>query len=56
MISGDAATGFDALAVRLEQKAKAIAEAAARSSSLGARGDPLRWRSARLLWPLFTKG
>ncbi len=56
MISGDANTSFDALAARLEQKARAIAEAAARSSSLGKSANPARWRSARLLWPLFTKG
>ncbi|MEO7248108.1 MAG: hypothetical protein ABIW31_06600 [Novosphingobium sp.] len=56
MISGDASGAFDALAARLEQKAKAIAEASAQASALGKRANPSRWRNARLLWPLFTKG
>lgn len=47
---------FDALAMRLTEKAKAIATAATQSRSLALRTDPRRWRSALLLWPLFTKG
>jgi hypothetical protein len=46
---------FDALGARLTAKAKAIATAAAQSRSLALRTDPRRWRSAALLWPLFTK-
>jgi hypothetical protein len=43
------------LAARLARKAGALARAHAASRLLARRGDPGRWRSARLLWPLFTK-
>lgn len=40
---------FDALAVRLLDRARALAEASAQM-----RRNPLRaWRDARLVWPLF---
>jgi hypothetical protein len=42
---------FAALAARLADKARALAEARAE-----VRKSATRWRSARLLWPLFTKG
>jgi hypothetical protein len=47
-----ASADFAALAASLAEKARMVAEAhlAAR------RAGPLRWRSARRLWPLFTKG
>jgi hypothetical protein len=38
---------------RLTAKAAALAEARA---ELRRRSDPRRWRTPRLLWPLFTKG
>jgi hypothetical protein len=43
------------LAARLARKASAIAQAAVASRKLNPT-DPARWRSARLLWPVFTKG
>jgi hypothetical protein len=48
--------GFDALAKRLENAARRIAEARLESLALARRGDPRRWRKAALLWPLITKG
>ncbi|MCW1401206.1 hypothetical protein OKA06_02235 [Novosphingobium sp. MW5] len=45
-----------ALAGRLSQKAKAIAEAQVAESRLGKTRSASRWRKAVLLWPLFTKG
>jgi hypothetical protein len=42
---------FDALAARLTARAAVLAEARAER-----RRQPDWWRSARLLWPLFTKG
>jgi hypothetical protein len=48
--------GFDALAKRLENAARRMAEARLESSALARRGDPRRWRKAALLWPLITKG
>ena len=42
---------FDALAARLTARAAALAQARAERLR-----EPNWWRSARLLWPLFTKG
>ncbi|GAO54944.1 hypothetical protein [Novosphingobium sp. MD-1] len=42
---------FAALLARLTRKADAIAQARAAQRAQGA--SPRRWRSARLLWPLF---
>jgi len=50
---------FAALAARLADKARALAEARAEVRAevrKGRRASTDRWRSARLLWPLFTKG
>ena len=55
MISAEA-PDFTALARRLAAKAGALAEARAESATRKTRGDPVRWRKARLLWPLITKG
>ena len=55
MISA-ATPDFAALARRLAAKAGKLAEAHAESEVRARRGDPLRWRKARLLWPLITKG
>jgi len=54
MIGQDAGAAFDAAASRLARLARAIAVARLRSALLARRGDPLRWRSAKLLWPTFT--
>jgi hypothetical protein len=56
MIESDAAQAFEALAVRLEQHAVALAGARRRDTALAAQADPSRWRGADLLWPLFAKG
>ncbi len=56
MISARLDVRFDAFAVRLAQKARAVAEARAESVKLARKGSPSRWRRAALLWPLFTKG
>ena len=56
MISAAVTPDFAALAQRLEAKAAALAKARAESVARAARGDPARWRDARLLWPLTTKG
>ncbi|HNN55451.1 MAG TPA: hypothetical protein PKG84_03875 [Novosphingobium sp.] len=47
---------FDALAARLTERARTLAEAKARDTRLGKAQPAARWRSAHLLWPLFTKG
>lgn len=44
----------DGMATRLSHKAAALAEAAIASRRLGS-NVAARWRSARLLWPLFTQ-
>lgn len=45
-----------AVFARLTMQARLLAEAAL-AKRITARRDPAaRWRSARLLWPLFTKG
>lgn len=54
MISNDASKAFAAVAARLEALARAIAVARAEAQVLARRGDPVRWRRARLLWPTFT--
>ncbi|MDE2595759.1 MAG: hypothetical protein KGL44_02655 [Sphingomonadales bacterium] len=56
MIAADAAASFDRLARRLIDRARALAEARAAETLLARRGDPARWRKARLLWPQFTQG
>jgi hypothetical protein len=53
MITANLAGAFERLAARLTARAEALAEAAAVEKARP--GDPLRWRDARLLWPLFTK-
>lgn len=55
MISA-ATPDFAALARRLVAKAGKLAEAHAETLTRARRGDPMRWREARLLWPLNTKG
>ena len=54
MIEARTDPGFDVLAARLAARAATLA--AARVETLEQRGGPSRWRLARLLWPLFTKG
>lgn len=43
-------------AARLADKARQLAEAKAEERVRARRGEARRWRLARLLWPVFTKG
>lgn len=56
MSAVSASASFDALAARLEEQARTLAEAAAEAARLQRSAPERVWRSARLLWPLFTKG
>ena len=47
---------FDRLLAALEATAKGLAETRAAELALARRDPARRWRSAALLWPLFTKG
>ncbi len=42
-------------AARMARRARVLAEAGAQSRLGTRRGDPARWRNARLLWPLFSR-
>jgi hypothetical protein len=48
-------TGLDRLFTRLEAAARRLGEARAASTRLAQRDPARRWRSARLVWPLFAK-
>ncbi len=48
--------GTRSFARQLARKASALAQARAENRLLERRADPSRWRTARLLWPLFTSG
>ncbi|MCT2399204.1 hypothetical protein [Novosphingobium mangrovi (ex Huang et al. 2023)] len=52
----EASADFGALAARLIQHARTLANAHLQTRALAARNDETRWRRAGLLWPLFTKG
>lgn len=52
MIEARLADSVDGLTARLSRKAAALAKAAV---VLRKASGPVRWRDARLLWPLFTK-
>ncbi|WP_324740597.1 hypothetical protein U8326_12235 [Tsuneonella sp. CC-YZS046] len=56
MIAARLRSGGSAFAAGLARKAALLAQAHAEQRLLARRADPLRWRMARLLWPLFTKG
>ena len=47
---------LDRLFAALEATATRLAEARAEALALARRDSARRWRSARLVWPLFTKG
>ena len=49
-------SSFDALAARLIDHARALAEARASARTLAASDPALPWRRPGLVWPLFTKG
>lgn len=49
-------SGIARLANRLSARAARLAEAAVENRTRARRRDPLRWRRADLLWPLFWKG
>jgi len=53
MITARAASQSRELA-KLEAKAARLAEAYAEEKLRSRRGDPVRWRMPRLLWPLMT--
>jgi hypothetical protein len=55
MISAAVNSDLAALADRLAAKARTLAEAQAENAVLARRSDPVRWRRAALLWPLFAK-
>lgn len=47
---------LDRVFASLEAAARRLAEARAADLTLALRDPAKRWRSARLVWPLFTKG
>jgi len=47
---------LDRLFASLETAALRLAEARTADRALAARDPARRWRAARLVWPLFTKG
>ena len=47
---------FDQVFAALVASARNLAEARAAELALARRDPARRWRSARLVWPLFTKG
>lgn len=51
-----ASSNAAAVFARLIAQARTLAEAAATDRRLARSDPPRRWRQARLLWPLFTKG
>lgn len=48
-------TGLDRLFGRLEASARRLGEARAASTRLRTSDPARRWRSARLVWPLFAQ-
>jgi len=55
MIAPDRNAGFADLAARLAARAAALGKAHAEILAMQSRDDPLRWRKAWLLWPLFAR-
>lgn len=53
MISAETHPTARGFAARLASKARRLAEAQAEERRRAIIADPRRWRSARLLWPLF---
>lgn len=56
MIAANTKPSPEAFATRLADRARQIAEAEVATTELARRRDPLRWRKAGLIWPLFAKG
>jgi hypothetical protein len=54
MITAQPQPSFDSLITQLEAQAEALAVAGAQNAQLAQGADPLRWRQASLVWPLFT--
>ncbi|HZU62730.1 MAG TPA: hypothetical protein VFF98_03520 [Novosphingobium sp.] len=54
MISATPQPSLEALSEALTEAAATLATAQAQSRQLEASGSPLRWRTASLVWPLFT--
>ena len=56
MIEAKASTSASGFVARLTERAQALANSRAAAALLAQRGKGERsWRSARLLWPLFTR-
>ena len=55
MIKAKIANSSGRLAKRLTAAAATAARSAAENRLRARRRDPLRWRDARLLWPLFAR-
>ncbi|MXP15035.1 hypothetical protein GRI44_09775 [Altererythrobacter confluentis] len=56
MITAETTQPATAFASRMAQKAAVLAEAHGENILRQRARDPWRWRSAALLWPLFSKG
>ncbi len=55
MIQANVSPDAKGFAARLAARAATLAKAHGESLLRARRNDAARWRSARLLWPLFTK-
>ena len=54
MITATPQPSFDDLTTQLAEMAQALAVAGAQNAQLARSTDPIRWRVASLVWPLFT--
>ena len=54
MITATPQPSFDELTTQLADMAQALAVAGAQNAQLARSGDPIRWRVASLVWPIFT--
>jgi hypothetical protein len=54
MIALESTAAFTGLAARLIARARRLAEARSDEALLARRDPAVRWRKARLVWPLFT--
>lgn len=55
MIEAKVGPPLAAFAARMARKAALLAESRGETAIRARRRDPARWRSARLLWPLFAR-
>ena len=54
MISATPQPAFDELTTQLAAMAEALAVARAQSAQAAQSAEPVHWRQANLVWPLFT--